>query len=134
MTKITIRIIYLQPQNPRTLTHCHYHHLLPQPCHPTCWRFSAILSSIMDPDPQVFVPPGSGSISQRNGSGPGSGPGSFPFLIKMLSGLNGSGSVSQRYRYRSTDSDPHPEMSRTYIKKQLYRYSTNFKEKELPQP
>ncbi len=39
-----------------------------------------------DPDPQdsrVFGPPGSGSISQRYGSGSGS----FPFLIDMLSGI-----------------------------------------------
>ncbi len=36
-----------------------------------------------DPDPHVFWPPGSGSISQRYGSGSGS----FPILIKMLSGL-----------------------------------------------
>jgi hypothetical protein len=38
----------------------------------------------VDPDPQDphgFKPPGSGSISQRYGSG------SFPFLIKLLSGL-----------------------------------------------
>jgi hypothetical protein len=38
-----------------------------------------------DPDPLVFGPPGSGSVSQRYESGLGSG--SFPFLIKMLSGL-----------------------------------------------
>jgi hypothetical protein len=39
-----------------------------------------------DPDPQdthVFGPPGSGSISQRCGSGSGS----VPFLINVLSGL-----------------------------------------------
>ena len=30
-------------------------------------------SSVGDPDPQVFGPPGSGSISQRYGSGSGSG-------------------------------------------------------------
>jgi hypothetical protein len=34
-----------------------------------------------DPDPHVFRPPGSGSISQRCGSG------SFSFLINVLSGL-----------------------------------------------
>jgi hypothetical protein len=34
-----------------------------------------------EPHPHVFGPPGSGSISQRYGSG------SFPFLIKVLSGL-----------------------------------------------
>jgi hypothetical protein len=41
-----------------------------------------------DPDPQnphVFGPPGSGSISQRYGSGYGSG--SYPFLLNVLSGL-----------------------------------------------
>jgi hypothetical protein len=32
-----------------------------------------------DPDPHVFGPPGSGSVSQRFGSG------SFPFLRKVLS-------------------------------------------------
>ncbi len=37
--------------------------------------------SVRDPDPHVFGPPGTGSISQRYGSG------SFPFLIKVLSGL-----------------------------------------------
>jgi hypothetical protein len=36
-----------------------------------------------DPDPHVFGPPESGSISK----GYKSGSGSFPFLIKMLSGL-----------------------------------------------
>jgi hypothetical protein len=39
--------------------------------------------SVGDPDPHVFGPPGSGSISQRYGSGFGS----FPFLIKVLSEL-----------------------------------------------
>jgi hypothetical protein len=41
----------------------------------------------LDPDPHVFGPPrsGSGSISQRYGSG--SVPGSFPFLINVLCGL-----------------------------------------------
>jgi hypothetical protein len=33
-------------------------------------------------DPHVFGPPGSGSISQRCGSGSGSGPGSLPVLNK----------------------------------------------------
>ncbi len=41
--------------------------------------------SVGDPDPEadpvVFGPPGSGSISQRCGSG------SFPFFINVLSGL-----------------------------------------------
>ncbi len=36
-------------------------------------------TSVRDPDPHVFGPPGSGSISQRYGSG--SGYGSFPYLI-----------------------------------------------------
>jgi hypothetical protein len=40
-----------------------------------------LLSSVRDP--HDFGPPGSGSISQRYGSGYGSG--SFPFLIKVLS-------------------------------------------------
>ncbi len=35
-------------------------------------------NSAEDPDPDVYGPPGSGSISQRCGSGSGSG--SFPFL------------------------------------------------------
>jgi hypothetical protein len=39
------------------------------------------VSSVGDPDPDVFGPPRSGSISQRYGSG------SFPFLINVLSGL-----------------------------------------------
>jgi hypothetical protein len=47
--------------------------------------FSILLTSVGDPDPHVFGPPGSGSISQRFGSGSGSG--SFPFLINVLSGL-----------------------------------------------
>jgi hypothetical protein len=38
-----------------------------------------------DQDHHVFGPPGSGSISQRYGSGSGSG--SFPYLIMVLSGL-----------------------------------------------
>ncbi len=42
---------------------------------------SAVFTSFGDPDPDqhVFVSPGSGSVSQRFGSG------SFPFLIKVLS-------------------------------------------------
>ncbi len=47
----------------------------------TAYRTS---TSVGDPDPHVFGPPGSGSISQRYGSG--SGYGSFPFL-NVLSGL-----------------------------------------------
>jgi len=46
------------------------------------------ITIVGDPDPQdphVFGPPGSGSISQRNGSG--SGYGSLPFLIKVLNRL-----------------------------------------------
>ncbi len=38
-------------------------------------------NSVGDPNPDVFGPPGSGSINQRYGSG------SFFFLIKVLSGL-----------------------------------------------
>jgi hypothetical protein len=45
--------------------------------------FVVVKASVADPDPQVFWPPGSGSISQMYGSGSGS----FPFLIKMLRGL-----------------------------------------------
>jgi hypothetical protein len=40
-------------------------------------------ASVGDPDPHVFGPPGSGSISQRFGSGYRSGSVSFPFLPKM---------------------------------------------------
>ncbi len=42
-----------------------------------------LTGSVGDPDPHVFGPPGSGTISQRYGSGSGS----IPFLIKVLSGL-----------------------------------------------
>jgi hypothetical protein len=43
-----------------------------------------LFSSVGNPqDPHVFGPPGSGSISQRYGSGSGS----FPFLIDVLSGI-----------------------------------------------
>jgi hypothetical protein len=49
--------------------------------------FDTINTSVGDPDPEpdphVFGPPGSGSISQRCGSGFGSG--SFPFIINLLS-------------------------------------------------
>ncbi len=40
-----------------------------------------LLFSVGDPDPHVFRPPGSVSISQRYGSG------SLPFLMKVLSRL-----------------------------------------------
>jgi hypothetical protein len=43
-------------------------------------RKDACIGSVGDPDPHVFVPPG--SVSQRYGSG------SFPFLIMMLTGMN----------------------------------------------
>jgi hypothetical protein len=43
----------------------------------------AIVADPDPPDPYVFGPSGSGSISQRYGSGSGS----FPFLTKLLSGL-----------------------------------------------
>jgi hypothetical protein len=49
-------------------------------------RYSSVVDPDLEPDPQdphVFGPSGSGSISQRYGSGSGS----FPFLIKVLSGL-----------------------------------------------
>ncbi len=52
-------------------------YLDPQHC------FATLLTSVGDPDPDVFGPPGSASISQRYGFGSGS----FPFLIKVLSGL-----------------------------------------------
>jgi hypothetical protein len=42
-------------------------------------------SSVGDPDPHVFGPPVSGSMSQRYGSD--SRFGSFSFLIEVLSGL-----------------------------------------------
>jgi hypothetical protein len=32
----------------------------------------ALVGSVADPDPYVFGPPGSGSVSQRHGSGSGS--------------------------------------------------------------
>jgi hypothetical protein len=40
-----------------------------------------LITSVGDPNPHIFGPSGSGSISQRYGSG------SFPFLIKLLSRL-----------------------------------------------
>ncbi len=40
-----------------------------------------VYPSVGEPDPDVFEPPGSGSISQRFGSG------SCPYLIKMLKAL-----------------------------------------------
>jgi hypothetical protein len=60
------------------------------------WRRRTVTSSLYkistdvvdpdpEPDPHVFGPPGSGSISQRYGSGYGSG--SYPFLLNVLSGL-----------------------------------------------
>jgi hypothetical protein len=42
---------------------------------------TSLSTSVGDPDPHVFGPPGSRSIRQRSGSE------SFPFLIKMLSEL-----------------------------------------------
>ncbi len=55
------------------------------------WHWKAkrhYCSNVGNPDPHVFWPPkcGSGSISQRYGSGSGSG--HFPFLIKVLRGYN----------------------------------------------
>jgi hypothetical protein len=43
------------------------------------------MTIVGDPDPDIFGPPGSGSIGRRYGSVSGSG--SFPFLIKVLTGL-----------------------------------------------
>ncbi len=34
----------------------------------TKWKGTIEVSSVPDPDPHVFVPPGSGSISRRHGS------------------------------------------------------------------
>ncbi len=52
---------------------------------PRLWLHNTVrnlCSSVGDPepDPHVFGPPGSGSISQRYGSGSGT----FPFLIKCV--------------------------------------------------
>jgi hypothetical protein len=58
----------------------------PDPALGKCGQRSFLQNSAGDPDPQdphVFGPPGSGSISQRYGSGSGS----FPFLIAVLSRL-----------------------------------------------
>jgi len=56
-------------------------------CHAIPTIYFRVKSSVGDPDPHVFGPPGyrSGSISQWYWSGYGSG--SFPFLIKVLGGL-----------------------------------------------
>ncbi len=71
----------------------HQNHYVTHRVHPACKR-SNILStlsikrrkSVKKPalGIRVFGPPGSGTISQRDGSGSGS----FPFFIKMLSRLN----------------------------------------------
>jgi hypothetical protein len=45
-----------------------------------CWIRIRIKSSVGDPDPHIFEPPGSGSIGQRYESGSGTGSRSFPFL------------------------------------------------------
>jgi hypothetical protein len=45
-------------------------------------QYSSLLSSVADPDPYVFGPPGSGFISQRFGSGSGSG--SFYHQAKIV--------------------------------------------------
>jgi hypothetical protein len=50
-----------------------------------CYNKKKPISQYGDPDPHVFGPPGSGSISQRYGYGSSSG--SFFFLINVLSGL-----------------------------------------------
>jgi hypothetical protein len=48
--------------------------------------FSLLCTSVPDPnpDPHVFGPPGSGSISQRYGSGSGYGSGSFSHQAKII--------------------------------------------------
>jgi hypothetical protein len=43
-----------------------------------------LLSSVADPDPHVFGPPGSGSTSQRYGSGSCSGSESFNHHAKIV--------------------------------------------------
>ncbi len=48
-------------------------------------------TSVGDPDPLVFGPPGSGSIIKRYGSG------SFPFLIKVLSWLKYSSAYKKQF-------------------------------------
>jgi hypothetical protein len=47
-------------------------------------RKAMVKYSVGDPDLHVFGAPGSGSISQRYGTGSSSGSGSFPFLIRVL--------------------------------------------------
>jgi hypothetical protein len=42
-------------------------------------NYRCVPASVPDPDPRVFGPPGSGSISQRYGSGSGFGSGSGSF-------------------------------------------------------
>ncbi len=61
-----------------------------------CWSSKNFLrheTSVADPDPHVFGPPGSGSTSQRYGSGScsGSGSGSFyhhPKIVRKLKNLD----------------------------------------------
>ncbi len=67
--------------------------------------YAIILTSVWDPDPHVFRPPGSGSISQKYGSGSGS----FSFLINVLSGLK---TCLQWYAIILT-SDPDPLVKST---------------------
>jgi hypothetical protein len=43
-----------------------------------------VYNSVADPDPRVFGPPGSGSTSQRYGSGSCSGSGSFYHHAKIV--------------------------------------------------
>jgi hypothetical protein len=51
-----------------------------------CYFLSLVFeeTSVADPDPRVFGPPGSGSISQRFGSGSGSGSGSCYYHAKIV--------------------------------------------------
>jgi hypothetical protein len=70
-----------------------------------------LLGSVGDPDPQdphVFGPAGSGSgsISQRYGSG------SFPFLINVLSRLKNACNPDLDLLVRGTDPGIHTKMPR----------------------
>jgi hypothetical protein len=67
-----------------------------------------LLVSVGDPDPHVLGPAGSGSgsISQRYGSG------SFPFLINVLSGLKNACNPDPDPLVRGTDPEIHTKISR----------------------
>jgi hypothetical protein len=47
-------------------------------------NYADVQASVPDPDPHVFGPPGSGSTSQRYGSGSGYGSGSFYHHAKIV--------------------------------------------------